>query len=86
MTDPNELFPEDSADLKPWHPLMGFGWDAVRRVEAHHFSGIIDAKLMNWPTSRVATAEHRAEEDRRNREMTEKVLELTRSQPAVTKP
>lgn len=44
MTDPNELFPEDSADLKPWHPLMGFGWDAVRRVEAHHFCGIADVK------------------------------------------
>lgn len=44
MTDPNELFPENPDDLKPWHPLMGFGWDAVRRMEAHHFAGIADVK------------------------------------------
>lgn len=42
MTDHDlkELFPENPDDLKPWHPLMGFGWDAVRLVEAHHFIGI----------------------------------------------
>ena len=36
--------PDGSLDLKPWHPLMGFGWDAVRRVEAHHYSGIADVR------------------------------------------
>ena len=43
----NELpfpFPECTDDLKPWHPLMGFGWDAVRLAEAHHYCGIADVK------------------------------------------
>ncbi len=46
MTDPDlkELFPECPDDLKPWHPLMGFGWDAVRLAEAHHYCGIADVK------------------------------------------
>lgn len=43
-SDLKELFPEDSADLKPWHPLMGFGWDAVRLAEAHHYCGIPELK------------------------------------------
>lgn len=48
MTDPDlkELFPENPDDLKPWHPLMGFGWDAVRRVESHHFAGIPEVKSL----------------------------------------
>jgi hypothetical protein len=48
MTDPDlkELFPENPDDLKPWHPLMGFGWDAVRLAEAHHYCGIADVKAM----------------------------------------
>lgn len=45
MTDPDlkELFPENPDELKPWHPLMGFGWDAVRLVRSWHFCGIVDA-------------------------------------------
>lgn len=40
----DDMIPERADDLKPWHPLMGFGWDAVRRVEAHHYSGIADVR------------------------------------------
>lgn len=48
MTDPDlkELFPECPDDLKPWHPLMGFGWDAVRLAEAHHYCGIAELKAV----------------------------------------
>lgn len=44
--DLKELFPENPDDLKPWHPLMGFGWDAVRLAEAYHYCGIADVKAM----------------------------------------
>lgn len=49
MTDPDlkeldDMLPKNADDLRPWHPLMGFGWDAVRRVESHHFAGIADVK------------------------------------------
>lgn len=41
-----DVLPKNADDLKPWHPLMGFGWDAVRRAEAHHYSGIADVKAI----------------------------------------
>lgn len=48
MTDPDlkELFPENPDDLKPWHPLIGFGWDAVRLAEAHHYCGLPEVKSL----------------------------------------
>lgn len=49
MTDPDlkeldDMLPKNADDLKPWHPLMGFGWDAVRLAETHHFAGIPEVK------------------------------------------
>lgn len=46
MTNPDQLFPENPDDLTPWHPLMGFGWDAVRLARAWHYAGIADVKAM----------------------------------------
>lgn len=68
MTDPDlkeldDMLPKNANDLKPWHPLMGFGWDAVRRVEAHHYSRIADVK---YPISQVARPEYLAEQDAEN--------------------
>lgn len=48
MTNPDQLFPENPDDLTPWHPLMGFGWDAVRLARAWHYAGIADLKARDW--------------------------------------